>query len=69
MESTIIMDKSLELSDKAFRDYIKTGNTDVICPECGQKPDYRESKDINGMITRASLSCKCGYIFNGEIYL
>ncbi len=69
MKSTFLNNRNIELSEKAFCDFTNSGDTKIICPKCECKPRYKEARDRNGILNRASISCKCGYITNGEIYL
>lgn len=69
MENSVLENVNIELSNKVFCDYTNTGDTNIICPICHEKPTYRESRDNNGRLSRASVACKCGHILNGEIYL
>lgn len=53
------------LARKAKRELRLTGMTTVICPRCGTKPVVTETERGE----RTIVSCKCGWIFDGEINL
>ncbi len=63
------IERNNKLSYKVFHDYLNDNDTNIICPICNQKPIFEEKKDVYGKINRAFVSCKCGYIINGEIFL
>ena len=69
MQDSFLKNIDIELSNRALNDYIETGDTDIICPICHEKPVYREYRDINGILNRASVVCKCKHILNLEFYL
>lgn len=61
--SPMISEESIMLAEKARRELRMMGTTTVICPRCGTSPQI--SNTPRG--ERTIISCKCRYIFDGEI--
>ena len=62
-----LTEESILLAKKAKIEKIKKGLVSTKCPKCHQKIKVDEVYD-NGILKSISVRCKCGYIFNGEIY-
>ena len=59
--------ESISLAKKARTEKMKKGTVSTRCPKCNQKIEVDEYYE-NGFLKNISVSCKCGYVFDGEIY-
>lgn len=60
-------EESKRLARKAKMEKMEKGTVSTMCPKCHQKIKVYIFYD-NGIFKSISVRCKCGYIFDGEIY-
>jgi hypothetical protein len=60
-------EESKQLARKAKMEKMEKGTVSTMCPKCYQKIKVDIFYD-NGILKSISVRCKCGYVFDGEIY-
>lgn len=58
-----ITEESIELANQARLEQYAYGKVSVICPKCQEHPEIYTTPGGE----RTTITCKCGYIRNGEI--
>ena len=58
-----ITEESIELANQARLEQYTYGKVSVICPKCQEHPEIYTTPGGE----RTTITCKCGYIRNGEI--
>ena len=67
MAMKVPTEESKQLARKAKMEKMEKGTVFTMCPKCHQKIKVNIFYD-NGILKSISVRCKCGYIFDGEIY-
>ena len=67
MAMKVPTEESKQLARKAKMEKMEKGTVSTMCPKCHQKINVDEVYD-NGILKSISVRCKCGYVFDGEIY-
>jgi len=62
-----LTEESISLARKAKAEKMKNDVVLTKCPKCHQTINVDEFYD-KGILKRISIGCKCGYVFDGEIY-
>lgn len=62
-ESLELSPQSIMLAKQARTEQMENGCVTTVCPKCGTHPEITTTP--NG--ERTTVSCECGYVYDGEI--